>query len=277
MSIQGLMQKHYPDHYDVLNTKPVLPNIKKLFLPDPGWIMCDTDLAQADAQVVAYEADDEELRAIFNDPLRDLHNENAQSIFGGKHYPAGGEDHPKRQLAKAGVHAVNYFVAARTLAATLGITVKEAEDFIAKWMSSHPGIPKWHRRIRGELNERRFIENAFGNRKTFLGRLDRHNILNEALAWIPQSTVGLVINRAWKNCVEEFPDTEFQVLLQVHDSLVFQVPYVKSEIMFTQLKKHLLIPIPYDPPLIIDVGLMISTKSWGNVKGIDWNDYKAKA
>ena len=271
-----LLKTYYPENYDVLNTKVVLPNVKKLFKPDPGWVICDTDLAQADAQVVAAEADDSELRDIFDDPTRDLHNENAQAIFGGKHYPAGTE-HPKRQIAKGGVHAVNYMVAARTLAATLGITVHEAEQFIAKWLSAHPGIADWHKRIRYELNTRRYIENRFGNRRTFLGRLDRHNIINEALAWIPQSTVGLIINRAWINLENEFSDDQLQVLLQVHDSLVFQVPYVNSKEVFTQLKKHLLIPVPYDPPLIIDVGLEVSEDDWGSVKKLDWNDYNEEA
>ncbi len=110
-----LNKRYYPESYDVLNKGVSLPNIKTLFQPDPGFTIIDCDLAQADAQVVAAEADDDELRAIFNDPLRDLHNENAQAIFGGKHYPAG-EVHPKRQMAKGGVHAVNYMVAARTLA-----------------------------------------------------------------------------------------------------------------------------------------------------------------
>ena len=39
-----------------------LPNIRKIFIPDPVYILIDSDLAGADAQVVAWEADDEDLK-----------------------------------------------------------------------------------------------------------------------------------------------------------------------------------------------------------------------
>lgn len=117
-----------------------LPNVKKIFLPDPGYFICDSDLAQADAQVVAWEAGDEALKEVFRDPDADLHNNNAQDIFG----KTGGI---YRQRSKAGVHAVNYDVKARTLAIALGITIKEAEAFIDTWFTKHPGIYDWQQRI----------------------------------------------------------------------------------------------------------------------------------
>ena len=112
----------------VAKTTP-LPNIRKLFVPDPGYMIADCDLAQADAQVVAWEADDEELKAVFRDPTADLHDENAKTIFGTL-TPAN------RQLAKAGVHLTNYGGKARTCATALGITVKQAEDFQRKWFQA---------------------------------------------------------------------------------------------------------------------------------------------
>ena len=39
-----------------------LPNLRKMFIPDPGKFIFDCDLEQADAQVVAWEADDDEQR-----------------------------------------------------------------------------------------------------------------------------------------------------------------------------------------------------------------------
>jgi DNA polymerase-1 len=258
------MNATYAPDYNILTHKLHLPNVRKLFRPDPGWLICDTDLAQADAQVVAADANDESLLEIFRDPTRDLHNENAQAIFGGRYYPKG-EEHPQRQLAKGGVHAVNYYVQARTLAATLGITVHEAEEFIRKWFSAHPAIKDWHHRIQSEMQTRRFITNAFGNRKVFLGRIDNMTALQEALAWIPQSTVGLVINRGWVNLYKKYPQNELQVILQVHDSLVFQIPCVNVKTKLAQIKESLLIPIPYPTPLVIGVGISVSKTSWGDV------------
>lgn len=236
---------------------PALPNVKELFRPDPGFILLDADLAQADARIVAWDADDLPLKKIFNDGL-DLHTENAKAIG------------VERQAAKAGVHATNYNVQARTLAATLHITVSQAQAFISKWFFEHPNILKWHERISDEMRTRGYIQNPFGNRKYFLGDTSHATALSEALAWIPQSTVGLIINRAWVS-LAQLPKEDVQILLQVHDSLVFQVRRTKFHSLLPAIHKALHVLVPYSDPLVIPSSLDGSYHSWGRVKAIDWD------
>jgi DNA polymerase-1 len=244
-----------------------LPNVKRIFLPDPGFFICDSDLAQADAQVVAWDADDKPLMEFFeaakDDPELDLHGSNAADIFGGP--PT--KDNPFRKKAKAGVHAVNYDVRARTLATTLGCTQTEAQAFIDSWFDKHPAIYDWQQRIKFDLETKRVITNRFGNRKVFNGRVDR--ALPEALAWIPQSTVALVINRAWKR-IEELNDPDIEVLLQVHDSLVYQVKKATFRNKLPLLEEAFKVVVPYDHPLIIPAGIEYSDKSWGDCIASDW-------
>ena len=45
----------------------ILPNIRKFIVPDPGYLIVDADLSGADAQVVAWEADDADLKEAFRD------------------------------------------------------------------------------------------------------------------------------------------------------------------------------------------------------------------
>lgn len=240
-----------------------LPNLRTTFTPDPGYTLFDCDLEQADAQVVAWEADDDELKAIFRDPTVDLHNENCKLIFGS--YPTGSED-PRRKKTKAGVHLTNYGGNAYTLSKTLGLTVHEAGKFQAKWFSAHPGIKNWHHSVAMQLQTRRYVTNKFGYRRFYFDRVE--GLLPEALAWIPQSTVGLVINHGWDNIDENLPDVE--ILLQVHDSLVGQYPTPLENTLLPSIRQNLLITVPYDDPLIIGVGVATSTKSWGEVKGREW-------
>lgn len=242
----------------------ILPNLRKQFIPDPGMLIADCDLEQADAQVVAWEADDDELKAIFRDPNIDLHNENCKVAFG--RYPTSSND-PIRKKTKAGVHLTNYGGNARTLSKTMGITIHEADTFQKKWFSAHPGIKEWHNRIESYLQTRRYVENAFGYRRFYFDRIER--LLPEALAWIPQSTVGLVINHGWKNLDDNLPEVE--VLFQVHDSLVFQFPKSLDPQIRPVIKENLLIEVPYEDPLIIGVGIAISDKSWGDVKDVEWH------
>lgn len=241
----------------------ILPNIKKNFIPDHDHIIIDCDLAQADAQVVAWEANDEPLKEFFkaanDDPTLDLHDENCRTIF-------GAVTPRDRKLAKIGVHATNYGAAARTLAVSLGITVREAENFQRRWFNAHPGIAQWHKTVELNLAEKRCVYNRFGNMRYYFDRPS--GILPEALAWIPQSTVALVIDRGLVAIHERLP--EAIPLMQVHDSIVVQVHKSNYPKILPQLKECLEIVVPYDDPLVIPVGCEASSQSWGDVRKVDW-------
>src|SRR5690348_2980633 len=110
---------------EAADAKLVLPNIRKLFVPDPGYVLCDCDLVGADAQVVAWEADDAELKDAFRKGL-DVHTKNMQAMFS----PEQIASNPKaRDQTKRAVHATNYLSSPKTLAQNTGWTLREAEDF----------------------------------------------------------------------------------------------------------------------------------------------------
>lgn len=252
-----------------------LPNIRTLFIPDPGFTFFDMDLDRADLQVVVWEAEDEDLKLVLRRGI-DMHLFNACAIFGIRGIPPEEliETHPnypehrarisegRRQLAKAGCHAVNYYCQATTLSQHLGSTRHEAQKFIDSWLGAHPGIKRWHERTEKQLRTHRYVENRFGYRRYYFEHLD--GLLPEALAWVPQSTVANVINRAWVNIDEQVP--EAQILLQVHDSLAGQIPTYAVAPVTRKIKEVSAITIPYPDPLIIPVGIKLSDKSWGDVK-----------
>lgn len=236
-----------------------LPNIRKLFIPDPGKVIIDCDLERADAQVVAWEAGDEGLKKIFREGL-DIHTENARAAFD---IPIEDDvPYALRQRAKAGVHAVNYGVKARTLAATLGITVAEAQAFIDGWFEAHPDIAEWHERTEEQLRRTRKITNPFGFRRYYFDRLD--NLLSEALAWVPQSTVANVTNIGLTNIGENLPEVD--LLIQVHDSLVMQCDQDAVGELAPKILDAMHVTVPYEDPLIIPVNFSWSPTSWGDVR-----------
>jgi len=166
---------------------------------------------------------------------------------------------------KQAVHASNYGAAARTIAITLGWTVTEAEDFQNKWFGLHPGIRAWQRRIDTQLQSTRTVWNKFGFRRIYFDRVE--GLLPEGLAWIPQSTVAIVSFRAGLKLEKEVPWC--QLLIQVHDSFVFQFPFDKRGQLKT-IKEAMRVIIPYDDPLEIPWGLKVSDKSWGDCKATEW-------
>lgn len=253
-----------------------LPNIRKLFIPDPGYTFFDGDLDRADLQVVVWEANDAGLKLALRQGI-DMHCLNACAIY---HIPGIPpeelvESHPnykdrrasiteaRRQVAKSGVHAVNYGCKARTLATNLGLTVHSADQFIRSWFSAHPGILNWHQRVEHQLHTRRWIANAYGYRRFYFDRVE--GLLPEALAWIPQSTVACTVNRIFKN-IYDTPKTPVRVLLQVHDSLAGQFPTHKREQALHDITTAAHVVIPYPDPLVIPFGVKLSERSWGDCR-----------
>lgn len=238
-----------------------LPNIRKLFIPDPGMVICDADLSGADAQVVAWEAEDADLKQAFRAGLR-IHDKNARDMFGDEYSSAS----PQRQEAlykqcKAAVHATNYGASSRTVAISQGWTIARAGAFQAQWFALHPAIRAWHRRIEHDLTTTRRVVNKFGFSHTFFDRPS--SVFPEALAYIPQSSVAIVCFKGALAVRAAHPWVQF--LIQVHDSLVFQIPASRvGDLNLVLATLH--VPIPYDDPLIIPWEIKTSDKSWGEVE-----------
>jgi DNA polymerase I len=247
----------------------VLPNIRKLFVPDPGFVIIDADLSGADAQVVAWEADDSDLKAAFRRGEK-IHEKNAIDLWGedylNKSGDRGNKSTPKGALydqCKRAVHATNYGASARTLHLTpeIGWSQTAAENFQRRWFSRHPEIKTWHKRVEGELFRSRTASNRFGYRIIYFDRID--SLFSQALAWGPQSTVAEVCFRGALALETKCPYVE--VLIQVHDSLVFQIPKTYyHEARLKEIHEALHVPVPYPDPLVIPWKLSASEASWGD-------------
>lgn len=245
-------------------TRIVLPNVRKLIIPDPGYTLFEADLAGADAQIVAWEAEDEDLKAAFRAGL-DVHTKNAEDLFGASFSKLTGHARDsKRQECKRTVHLTNYGGTDRTIAIAIGWTTHEASLFQRRWFSLHPGIKtNFQGRVTSNLRQSRTVTNRYGYRRVFYDRID--SCYTEALAWIPQSSVALTTYYGALQLEARFAQVE--ILLQVHDSLVFQFPNTKIPPP-AEIKAALSIVTPYDDPLCIPWGLASSTKSWGDVEKI---------
>ncbi len=247
-----------------------LPNIRQLFLPDKGHVICDVDLSGADAQVVAWEAGDQKLKEAFKARI-DVHNMNGRDVLGDAYKPDEVRGiYKMRDAIKRTTHGTNYAGSARTIAKTIGWQTWELESFQKKWFQLHPGIHEWHRRTERALQVQRMVTNKFGYRIIYFDRPD--NLLPKGLAWIPQSTIAAVTTRAAHVLCKDVPWAD--LLLQVHDSLVFQIPIAKHNVSsLAEIKQALSVPIPYPgDPLLIPWGLAVSEKSWGDVQKRKWED-----
>lgn len=249
----------------VSKTAP-LPNIRELFIPDPGYIIADADLAGADARVVAWDAGDEDLKDAFKAGLK-VHAKNALDMFGPEKAGEDGKKKPLYDECKQAVHGTNYGGGAPTIAEEVGWTVGESRRFRNRWFDLHPAIKKWHEKVEQELYDYKRVTNIYGFRRVYFDRVD--GLLPEALAWGPQSTVAIACFKGAMNVRKNLPWVKF--LLQVHDSLLFQYPKEMDEERW-RIKEQLETVTPYDDPLVIPWELSTSERSWGHAEERSWID-----
>jgi len=250
------------------------PNLREIFVPDPGYTFFDGDLDRADLQVVAWETEDELLKAALRQGA-DIHLVNCYALQGrdppdlaelveghAKYLDHRGPLKHLREFSKVFCHATNYVGSARTVASHTGRTVHEVDRAQKIWFGAHPGIKKWHLRTEDQIRRFRFVENKFGYRWYIFDRVDQ--ILPEAVAWIPQSTVSKVINEIWIRLDRQW-DPHIQVLLQVHDSLAGQFRNDMSHLavgLIEEVARNVI--VPYEDPLVIPFSVKTSTVSWGD-------------
>jgi len=243
----------------------VLPNVRKIYVPDPRNTFFDLDLSKADLRIVVEESDEGELRQMLAEG-RDPYVEVAREFYRDPTLTksrADGSPHPRYTQFKSFCHGTHYLGSALGLAQRLGLTVHEAERTQRWYLGKYRGIAKWQDRVKDQVRTKRYVENPFGYRRYYFDRVD-DGLFRQAIAWIPQSTIAIYINHIWLGIFEAHKEW-IKILLQVHDSLAGQFPtHRKGEALAAIKKIAAATVVPYPKPLVIPVGIATSEKSWGD-------------
>jgi DNA polymerase I-like protein with 3'-5' exonuclease and polymerase domains len=220
----------YDDTGSNLQNQP--KKARKYLIPDPGEVIVNVDLAQAEARVVAYVSGDIGLKALFTSGV-DYHTANAMRIWGITDPMRVTPE--QRQKAKIGGHGSNYGATEITLALQLGISLSEAKNFRLRYFSAYQQLAQWHERLRSQLLKTRTIVTPMNRKRVFLGRMN-DDLFRNGLAFTPQSTIADLMNHAICTALAEQP--HHKLLLQCHDSLAFSIPYGEVDDFIAWLRPH---------------------------------------
>ncbi len=236
----------------------LLPNIRKLFLFDEGMTGFDLDGDSADLRIVTGESGCRQMQAYFAAKVKP-YVEIAKEFY---RDPTITKHHPSYKKIKGLCHGSNYGGEPAGLSERIGLPVHDISRIQNWYFGMCPEILQWQNDIKSQGEHRGYIENPFGYRRYNWDRWSR-KIANEFLAWIPQSTVGLLINKIALAIDRTLPDAE--LLLQVHDSLTGQFPSTKPWLANAILEVAEGIEIPCKTGVIkVPAGMKTSTKSWGD-------------
>ncbi len=190
---------------------------RRIFIAPPGKVLIKADLSQAEARVVAWVAGIESLIEKFQDPSFDVHTYNASLIFG---ISLDKVTKDQRTSGKSSLHSANYMGSPATAVKHAKVSYQVAKHALDRYKASIPELERWWSRVEDEIGATRMLRTPLGRLRIFMGRLNRETI-RSAVAFVPQSTVGDIINRAFFILSNKLPPKCFPIL-QVHDEIVVE-------------------------------------------------------
>ncbi len=222
----------------IFGTGGNLQNIPKIFrknmLADPGYIMYEPDLSQAENRIIANIAPELQLLEAFENGVN-VHALTASLLSGiaieeinsdGPLSPLGTGEKTWYHWGKQANFQLNYGIGVRQFALKQEITEKDARWIMEHYFSYYPGIKHYQSWVREQLRKDRTLTNCFGRKRKFFGRWD-DALFRSAYDFLAQSTVADIINRRGLAPIYENQETYKPVVLlsQVHDSIPFEMSY----------------------------------------------------
>jgi len=236
--------------------------IRAAFVPEPGRLILSADYSQIELRVLAHYSEDPGLRRAFLDN-EDIHTRTAAEIF--NVFPEMVNQEMRRQ-AKAINFGIVYGLQAFGLAKQLGIDRKEAQGYIEEYFKRYAGVKRFIDETLIEARKTGYVTTLLGRRRA-LPELRSKNYQARSMAErmavnTPiQGTAADLIKLAMLNVDQALKKKglKAQMILQVHDELVFEVAEDEIEETARLVRREMEGVFTLSVPLVVEVN---SGRSW---------------
>ena len=231
----GRLASSYSDFGTGTNLQNVENLLRSVFVADPGMKFCNIDLEQGDSRGVGAIHWQLFRDARYLDACEsgDLHTHVARGAF--RHLPWSGDPAADRELAGGNFyrtfsyrdaakrlgHGTNYQGQADKMSRATHIPLTHIKSFQSNYLEQFPAFPLWWRWVQEALRDTRQITTLLGRQRHFLGDWKDAETIRQAVAYEPQSITADTIDRG---LLALWRANRVQLLLQVHDSVLFQFP-----------------------------------------------------
>ncbi|MBO0960114.1 DNA polymerase I [Neobacillus sp. MM2021_6] len=209
--------------------------IRQAFIPsEKGWVIFAADYSQIELRVLADIAGDEKLIQAFKDDM-DIHTKTAMEVF---HVDKEEITSNMRRHAKAVNFGIVYGISDYGLSQSLGITRKEAGQFIDRYLNSYPGVKEYMDDIIHSARQKGYVSTLL-HRRRYIPEITSRNFNIRSFAERTamntpiQGSAADIIKKAMIDMDEALKDKGLRtrLLLQVHDELIFEAPEEEVEIL----------------------------------------------
>jgi len=239
--------------------------IRTAFVACPGHKLVSADYSQIELRVLAHIAGIDQLKKAFADGL-DIHAMTASEMFD---TPVEGMDPSIRRKAKAINFGIIYGISAFGLANQLAIPREEAGRYIKTYFERFPGIKDYMEHTKAFCRANGYVETVFGRRMHF-PRIKSPNpseraFQERAAINAPiQGSAADIIRRAMIRMPQALADAGLsaRMLLQVHDELIFEVPYAEADATI-KIASEIMIAAPL-PAVSFSVPIQVDARAADN-------------
>lgn len=250
----------------ISSTEPNLQNIpvrtelgrmiRKVFVPEEGYVFVDADYSQIELRVLAHCSGDTHLIEAYRE-ARDIHRITASQVF---HVPFADVTDQQRRNAKAVNFGIVYGISSFGLSQDLSITRKEAAKYIDDYFQTYPGIKTFldqavqHAKDQGyavtlfgrrrpvpELSSSNFMQRSFGERVA----------MNSPIQGTAADIIKIAMIGVDRRLKEE--GLKSRLVLQVHDELLIEAEQTEVETVKEILRQEMEQAASLDVPLEIDM------------------------
>ena len=240
--------------------------IRKVFVPEEGYIFVDADYSQIELRILAHCSGDEQLIQAYRE-ARDIHRMTAAQVF---HTPFDEVTDLQRRNAKAVNFGIVYGISSFGLSQDLSITRKEATQYIEHYFETYPGIKKFLDDCVANAKEKGYAVTLFGRRRP-VPELKSSNFMQRnfgervAMNAPIQGSAADIIKIAMIDVNEELKKRgmKSRLILQVHDELLIEAEKSEVEEVKEILKDKMEHATELLVPLIAD---MHTGKNWYEAK-----------
>ncbi len=219
----------------ISSTEPNLQNIpvrmelgrliRKVFVPEDGYVFLDADYSQIELRVLAHMSGDEKLIQAYKE-AQDIHRLTASQVF---HVPFDEVTPLQRRNAKAVNFGIVYGISSFGLSQDLSITRKEAAEYIEKYFETYPKIKSFLDGMVEEAKEKGYVSTMFGRRRpvpelkssNFMQRSFGERVaMNSPIQGTAADIIKIAMNRVYGRMAQE--GLKSRLVLQVHDELLIE-------------------------------------------------------
>lgn len=223
----GRISSLEPNLQNIPIRTPLGRELRKFFIAGDGETLIDADYSQIELRVLADLSNDENMINAFNSGV-DIHTTTASQVFG---LPVDMITKELRSRAKAVNFGIVYGIGAFSLAKDIGVSRKEAQEYINNYLATFSGVDKYMNHMIELAKERGYSETLF-NRRRYLPELSSSNHMLRAFGErvarnMPiQGTAADIIKIAMVKVDKRLTDENMKsrLILQVHDELIVEAP-----------------------------------------------------